>query len=314
MKLGFLYAGQGSQHPGMGADLYEEYAAFRRVFDESAVDFDLKTVCFSDPEGVLSQTEYTQPCMVAFSAGVTAVLKELGIEPFVAAGLSLGEYSALQAAGVWDSATAVRVVAFRGQAMMKAAKGKDCAMAAVLGLSREKVLEACQEASTVGIVEACNFNCAGNIAIGGETSAVQEAVRLALEKGAKRCVPLKVSGPFHTSIMRPAGDALRDYFQTIPFGKPAIPVLFNCLGREMGDQDTIPALLERQVQSSVYMEDCIWRMADMGVDAIIEIGPGKVLSGFVRKTVPGMPCFKVESVADLQALPAALEGVEKHEA
>ena len=308
MKLGFLYAGQGSQHPGMGEDLYQEYETFRKVFDEKSVDFDLKQVCFSDPDGVLSQTEYTQPCMVAFAAGITAVLKEMGIEPAVAAGLSLGEYSALNAAGVWDSKTAVQIAAFRGQAMMKASSGLDCAMTAVLGLDRESVREACREASKFGIVEACNFNCEGNIAIGGETKAVEEASRLAKEKGAKRCVPLKVSGPFHTSIMRPAGDALREYFKTIDFGEPSIPVLFNCLGKEMGPEDTIAGLLERQVQNSVYMEDCIARMAEMGIDAFVEIGPGKVLSGLVRKTVPKMHCYRVETAADILALAGAVKG------
>ncbi len=310
MKLGFLYAGQGSQHAGMGADLYEQFPAFRQVLDSIQLDFDLKQVCFADPDGVLTRTEYTQPCMVAFATGVTAVLKEMGIVPDVAAGLSLGEYSALQAAGVWDAATTVKIAAFRGNAMMQAARGRDCAMSAILGLEREKVLEACRIGQAAGIVEASNFNCAGNIAIGGETSAVEKAVAAAKALGAKRCVPLKVSGPFHTSIMKPAGDALRDFFKTIEFGTPQIPVLFNCLGREAGPEDTIPDLLERQVQKSVYMEDCIRRMAALGVEAFIEIGPGKVLSGFVRKTTPGIPCYKVESVEEITQLPHWLKGVQ----
>ncbi len=310
MKLGFLYAGQGSQHAGMGADLYEQYPAFRQVLDSIRLDFDLKKTCFEDPDGVLTRTEFTQPCMVAFAVGVTAILKEMGIEPALAAGLSLGEYSALQAAGVWDAATTVKIAAFRGNAMMQAAKGIDCAMSAVLGLEREKVLEACRIGQAAGIVEACNFNCAGNIAIGGETAAVAKAVEAAKALGAKRCVPLKVSGPFHTPIMKPAGDALREFFQTIPFGTPQIPVLFNCLGHEAGPEDTIPELLERQVQKSVYMEDCIRRMAEMGAEAFIEIGPGKVLSGFVRKTTPEISCYKVESAEEIAGLPAWLKGVQ----
>lgn len=309
MKLGFLYAGQGTQHPGMGADLYEAYPAFRAVFDEAALDFDLKTLCFTDPDGLLNQTQYTQPCMVAFAAGVTAILAEQGIQPAVAVGLSLGEYSALQAAGVFSPQEAIQTVAFRGKAMAKAAEGVPCSMIAVLGLDREPLQAACREAASLGTVEISNYNCPGQIVIGGQQEAVAKAAELAKAAGAKRCMPLKVSGPFHTSMLKAAGDDLGEYFKTIAFGTPAIPVLFNCLGGEMGDADSIPALLERQVQSSVYLEDCILRMGDMGVDAIIEIGPGKALSGFVKKTLPGLPVFVVETQADIQALPEKLKGV-----
>ncbi len=309
MKLGFLFAGQGTQHPGMGADLYEAYPSFRGIFDQAALDFDLKTLCFTDPDGLLNETQYTQPCMVAFAAGLTAVLAEMGIVPHVAAGLSLGEYAALQVAGVFDAQTAIQTVAFRGKAMAKAAEGVPCSMMAVLGLDRDSLQAACQEASSLGVVEISNYNCPGQIVIGGETAAVARAAELAKEAGAKRCLPLKVSGPFHTSMLKAAGDDLRDYFTTLSFGEPKIPVLFNCLGGEMGPQDTIPALLERQVQSSVYLEDCIRKMGDMGVDAIVEIGPGKALSGFVKKTLPGLPVFAVETLADVEALPEKLKGV-----
>lgn len=310
MKLGFLYAGQGAQHPGMGADLYEDYPVFRAALDGAAVDFDLKAVSFTDPEGILNETQYTQPCMVAFAVGVTDLLAERGIVPAVAAGLSLGEYAALYAAGVFDAASAVKTAAFRGKAMADAAKGVESAMMAVLGADRETVAAACKEASAIGVAEPCNYNCPGQIVIGGEKAAVEKAAAIAKEKGAKRCMPLKVSGPFHTSLLKPAGDALREYFQTIPFGELKIPVLYNCLGGEKTAQDSIPALLERQVQSSVYMEDCIRAMAGMGVDAIVEIGPGKALSGFVKKTVPGLPAFAVETAADVEALPELLKEVE----
>ena len=203
MKLGFLYAGQGSQHAGMGADLYEQYPAFRAVIDSAEVDFDLKEVSFTDSQGVINQTRYTQPCMVAFAAGLTAVLREKGIVPSAAAGLSLGEYSALHAAGVCDAATAVKLVAF---------------------------------------------------------------------------------------------------------AEPRIPVIFNCLGTVKDDSVTIPELLVRQVQSSVYMEDSIRTMAAMGVDALVEIGPGKALSGFVKKTDKSITTYAVETVEDLEAAVAALKG------
>ena len=313
MKLGFLYAGQGSQHPGMGADLYQAFPAFRAVFDRAAdcVDFDLKEVSFTDAQGVLNQTRYTQPCMVAFAAGLTAVLREWGIVPAVAAGLSLGEYSALHAAGVFDAATAVRLVAFRGKAMEEAARGHDSAMMAVLNLDREPLREACQAASQLGCVVIANYNCPGQLVIGGDRAAVEKAAALAKEKGARRCLPLKVSGPFHTPLMAPAGEALQDYFRGVAFAEPSIPVIFNCLGDEKPETVTIPELLVQQVQSSVCMEDSIRKMAAMGMDAIVEIGPGKALSGFVKKTVPQVPVCSVETAADVEALPETLRQLKK---
>ena len=308
MSLAFLYAGQGTQHPGMGADLYEAYPAFRAVVDSADVDFDLKTTMFSDPDGVLNQTEYTQPCMVAFAAGMTAILAEKGITPAYAAGLSLGEYSALQCAGVFTAQQAVSLAAFRGRAMASAAAGRPCGMTAVLGLDRDKLRAACEAAAPEGVVEIANYNCPGQLVIGGQKAAVDAAAAKAKELGAKRCLPLKVSGPFHTSLLAPAGDALRERFKTETFGAMQFPVLFNCLGREMGEGDTIPALLERQVQSSVYMEDTIRRMAELGVERIVEIGPGKVLSGFVKKTVPSIRTCAVETCADIDALCEALKG------
>lgn len=231
MSLTFLYAGQGSQHPGMGADLYEAYPVFKEILDSAQVDFDLKAVSFTDPDGVLNQTEYTQPCMVAFAAGMTAILTQLGIQPDYAAGLSLGEYSALQCAGVFTTQQAISLAAFRGKAMASAASGMACGMTAVLGLDREKLQQARDQASDLGVVEIANYNCPGQLVIGGQKEAVDKAAALAKELGAKRCMPLKVSGPFHTSLLRPAGDALREKFQEITFGTPKFPVLFNCLGR-----------------------------------------------------------------------------------
>ena len=307
MSIAFLYAGQGSQHPGMGADLYETYPQFRAVLDGADLDFDVKEVSFQDSQGVLNETRYTQPCMVAFAVGVTQILNHEGIRPDYVAGLSLGEYSALQAAGVFNPQQAISLVAFRGKVMAEAAKGVPCGMTAVLGLDREKLEQACEQASSLGVVAIANYNCPGQLVIGGHQEAVDEAARLAKEMGARRCMPLKVSGPFHTPLLKPAGDALAEKFKGETFGEMQVPVLFNCLGREMGPDDTIPALLERQVQSSVYMEDTIRRLAELGVDTIVEIGPGKVLSGFVRKTTPEIKTYAVETVADVQALVQALK-------
>ena len=302
MKLAILYAGQGSQHPGMGKDLYEAYPAFRAAFDAAELDFDLKRTCFEDPDGVLNQTEYTQPCMVAFAAGVTAVLRENGVQADTLAGLSLGEYSALEAAGVFTAKQAVELAAYRGKAMADAAKGIDCGMTAVLNLDRDALAKCCAEAADLGVVQICNYNGPGQLVIGGEKAAVDKAAELAKAAGARRCLPLKVSGPFHTTLMAPAGDALAKRFASEAFGAMQTPVLFNCLGREKTDAESIPALLEKQVQSSVYMEDTLRRLGELGVTDILEVGPGKALSGFVKKTLGAdVHCTAVETAEELEA-------------
>lgn len=300
MNLAFLYAGQGSQHAGMGQDLYEAYPLFRQILDDAPVDFDLKKLCFEGPEDQLSQTRYTQPCMVAFAAGITALLKERGIVPQAAAGLSLGEYSALQAAGVFTPREAIALAAFRGKAMEEAAQGMESAMYAVLNLDRNTLEEVCRKASEKGPVYLANYNCPGQIVIGGSREGAEEACRLALETGARRCLPLKVSGPFHTPLMAPAGKALEEHFAGLTFGEMTFPVYFNCLGRPKTAEETIPQLLVRQVQTSVYMEDTIRHMADAGIDTIVEVGPGKALSGFVKKTAPQIRTIPVETAQQLE--------------
>ncbi len=304
MKLGFLYAGQGSQAVGMGKDLYESYPAFRQVLDAANPGFDVKTVSFEGPAETLNETKYTQPCMVAFAVGLTRVLAEEGIRPDMAAGLSLGEYSALYAAGVLEEKQVLDLVAFRGNAMQSAVKGRDCGMIAVLGLDREKVFEGTARIRAQFpelVCEPANFNCPGQITVSGDAEAVNAAAEVMKELGAKRVMPVKVSGPFHTSLMKPAGDALAERFKGESFGEMQIPVIFNTLGHEKSAEETIPQLLEKQVQTSVYFEDTIRYMAEQGVELFVEIGPGKTLSKFVQKTVE-VPCVTVEKAEDIAVL------------
>ena len=308
MKLAFVYAGQGSQHVGMGKDFYEEFPAFADIFDRAPVDFDLKQLCFEGPEERLAQTRYTQPCMAAFAVGVTDLLYREGVRPQGVAGLSLGEYSALYAAGVFSRGAVISTVALRGRAMEEAAAGLDCGMTAVLGLDREKLQQACARAEVLGVVQICNYNCPGQLVIGGEKAAVDRAGELAKELGAKRCMPLKVSGPFHTPLMKPAGEALARHFNRISFQPMALPVYFNCKGGPMEEGDAVPALLEKQVQSPVYWEDTIRRMEADGIDTVVEIGPGKALCGFFKKTSPGMKAYHIDTAADFHSVVSALKG------
>ncbi|WP_330366802.1 ACP S-malonyltransferase [Butyrivibrio sp. WCD3002] len=307
MKTAFLFAGQGSQHKGMGEDLYRDYEEFRQVYDNAETDFDLKKMCFEDENGLLSKTRYTQPCMVAFAAGVSAILKKLGIKADMMAGLSLGEYSALCASGVFDEKTVIRLAAFRGDAMTKAAEGVDSAMTAVMGLGRQELQSCVDEAEGLGVVSICNDNCPGQLVIGGEKAAVSAAAEFAKNRGAKRCVPLNVSGPFHTSLMESAGDELEKYFENLDFGNEKVPVVFNLTGKELLPDQTIPELLKGQVKSGVKMTDSLNYMLDKGVRRFVEIGPGKALTGFVKrcakeKQIDDIECYTVETSEDIEAL------------
>lgn len=309
MKLAFLYAGQGSQRVGMGRDLYEAYPAFRPFLDSPAAGFDIKELCFNGPDEMLSQTRYTQPCMVAFGAGVTRLLFDEGIVPYMAAGLSLGEYSALHAASVFDAHTVISLAAFRGSVMQEAAKGIDCAMSAVLGMDGERLTEVCRRAAALsgGVCEIANRNCPGQIVIAGHANAVKEASSIALLEGARKIMPLKVSGPFHTSLMTAAGGALRKRFSSIDFGDMAFPVVFNVTGKPLGEGESVAELLERQVSGSVLFEDSLRFLEQRGVDTVLEIGPGRVLSGFAKKT---MSNIKVYCAEDTESLKAAIEGLK----
>ncbi len=303
MKCAFMYAGQGSQRPGMGLDLYEQFPAFAGIIDRAeAVHPGLKDLMFYDDGERLSRTENTQPALAAFAAGVTAVLYDAGIRPDFAAGLSLGEYSALCAAGVFDVETLIRVTAFRGGVMQKAGEGKDTCMSAILGLSSDQVRQICEEASAHGAVSVANYNTPVQTVVAGYAAAVARAEAMAKAAGARRCIRLNVSSAFHTELMEPASRALHTYFETTDFGEMQFPVIFNTTARPLAraEGETIPGLLERQVKSSVQMADTIRYLIGAGVEKIIEIGPGAAISGFVRKTERGIRTVSIDTADDLK--------------
>lgn len=312
MKIGFLYAGQGAQHVGMGKDLYETYPEFKEVFDGLSLDFDVKKCCFEGPEEQLNQTRYTQPCMVAFAVAMTKVLANKGIKPEMAAGLSLGEYSALHAAGVFEDNQVIDLVAFRGKSMEEAVTGRETGMIAVMNLDRDSIKECCKQAEEefandpCHVAEVANYNTPAQVTVSGDQKVIDRAGELMLEKGAKRIVPVKVSGPFHTSLMKPAGDKLAERFKSETFKEMAFPVLFNATGKELEAGKTIPEMLEVQVQSSVYFEDTIKYMMEQGIDTFVEIGPGKTLSSFVKKIDRSYTTYNVEDVDSLNAFLEAM--------
>ena len=307
-KIGFVYAGQGSQVVGMGKSFYDNYQVAKDVFDQIDLDIDVKKLCFEGPIEELSKTSNTQPCMVAVAVVATKLLKENGINPDYVAGLSLGEYSALNAAGVLDDQTAINLVRFRGQAMGEAAAGIESKMIAIIGLDRDLLNEAVNEASELGVVSIANYNCPGQLVIGGEAKAVTKASELALEKGARRAIPLNTSGPFHTKLLEAASVKLKERFETVTFNEMKVPVIFNSTAKELAEDTTVAKMLEKEVMSSGYFEDSIRYMIANGVDTIIEIGPGKVLSGFVRKIDRKIKTYQVEDQASLEKTLAGLKG------
>ena len=306
MNLGILFAGQGSQKVGIGKDFYEKSQAFKKIFD--LLTDKQKKIAFEGPMEELSETVNTQPILVAFAGGVMEELKLAGVKPKMVAGLSLGEYSALYSAGAFDGETLMDVINLRATEMDKASKGIECAMYAILAMEREELEKCCEESRDLGVVSMVNFNCPGQIVISGEKKAVEKCAQLAREKGAKRCMPLSVSGPFHTELMKPAGIALKKRFGEIEFNDMEFPVIFNAIGREKNHDETIRDLLTKQVSSSVYFEDSIRYMKKHGIDTIIEIGPGKTLSSFVRKTEKDIKCFNIETYEDLEKTLENLKG------
>ncbi|MBI2842460.1 MAG: ACP S-malonyltransferase [Armatimonadetes bacterium] len=287
-RLAFVFPGQGAQSVGMGRELYESFSAARAVFETAneTLGFDLSKMMFEGPEEELTRTANTQPALlVASVAALRAVQSAVDVQPVLTAGHSVGEYAALVAAGSIDPDQAVRLVRRRGELMDEAAVRKPGTMVAVLGLQAEDVRAAVEEAQSAGIVDIANFNCPGQIVISGETAAVEEAGRLARERGAKRVIPLKVSGAFHSRLMADAAEAMMSELEKASIADPTVPVVANVTADTVHTAGDVRDALARQIVESVRWEESVKKMASEGAEGFIEIGPGTVLAGLINRIV-----------------------------
>lgn len=303
-KLAFIFPGQGAQKAGMGKDFYENSEAARSFFDQAQkiLDFDLKEMCFGEHEE-LNLTEYTQPCMVSVCLAIVRELKKRGINPDITAGLSLGEYAAVAAAGGMNELDAIKLVRRRGILMQSTVPAGEGAMAAVLGLDAKKIEEILESFENVWIA---NYNCPGQIVITGLINEVQQASLALKEAGAKRVVELKVSGPFHSLLLKPAGEALLKEMESMSFSPLQVPYVANATAEIVTDSKKISTFFAKGIYSSVRWQQSIETMLENGVDTFVEIGPGKTLAGFMRKIAPKATVYNVSSFEDAIALEKCL--------
>ena len=296
-KIVFMFPGQGAQYVGMGKDFYEKEKAAREIFEKAShiTGLDIPAICFEENEK-LSITEYTQIAMVTVEIAILKVLEERGIRPQAAAGLSLGEYGAIVAAGVMQADTALAIVRRRGVYMQEAVPTGG-AMAAVLELSTDVIEETCEQ--TEGIVSIANYNCPGQIVITGEADAVRRAGEALQQKGAKRVVPLNVSGPFHSQMLTGAGERLRKDLERAQLLEFSIPYVANLTADYVRSTEPVRELLEKQISSPVRWQQSVERLLADGFDTFVEIGPGRTLSSFVKKINREVTVLNVDKYEDL---------------
>ncbi|MBP2650137.1 MAG: fabD [Firmicutes bacterium] len=302
-KTAFVFPGQGSQTVGMGKDLYDNFAVAKAVFEEAdeALGFSITDMCFNGPEEELMKTYNTQPAILTVSVACYRVLKEAGIDADIVAGHSLGEYSALVAAGALSFKEAVVLVHKRGQFMQQAVPLGEGGMAAILGMDRASIIEVCRSIEEQGrAVQAVNFNCPGQVVIAGNTEGVATAAEALKKAGAKRAISLPVSAPFHSSLMKPAAEKLAVELAKTAVNDAEIAVVANVTGTIITEGDAIRESLVRQAASPVLWEDCVAQMLEFGANVFVEVGPGKVLTGFTKKIAKESTTFNVENVASLQ--------------
>lgn len=313
MKIGYIFPGQGTQAVGMGKDIYEKYEEARNVYKliDNALNENIEKLTYEKSQDELNKTENTQISIYVMSMAILKILESKGIKPVAAAGLSLGEYSALTAAGVISLEDGAKIVRTRGKLMQNLAPDGNWAMAAIIGLEDNQVEEACSKV-TDGFVKAVNYNCPGQVVVSGEKDAVVKAMENAKELGAKRVIELKTSGPFHTEKLQEASAELKKELEKVNFQSFEIPVIKNYNGEKYTAEDNMVEILANHVVNPVKFGKSIETMLEMGVDTFIEIGPGKTLSGFVKKV-----CKKLEkeanvfNIENVETLESTLETIEK---
>ncbi|MCR4401905.1 MAG: ACP S-malonyltransferase [Firmicutes bacterium] len=312
-RIALVFPGQGAQYVGMGKELASRYAEARQVFEEAddALGFRLSELCFQGSAEDLALTQNTQPAVLTVSVAVFRVLESMGMQPSIVAGHSLGEYSALVAAGCLGFSQAVRLVRRRGELMQAAVPPGVGAMAAIVGLGRIDVVRCCEDArnSGAGDVNAANFNAPDQVVISGETGAVRVAGELCSRAGARRVIPLRVSGPFHSKLMTSASSAFEAELRGVDLGTPAVPVVCNVTGRASCDADELREMLVKQMSSPVLWEESVRYMWETGARAFVEAGPGKTLTGLVRRIVPEAQAVAAEASAPMEDALEFIKGV-----
>lgn len=303
-KTAFLFPGQASQYVGMGKDLYEKFGIARNIFDraDEIMEMDLRQICFEGPEEELKKTYITQPAIFVHSVSVFYILQEMSVKPDGVAGHSLGEYSALVAAGSLSFEDGLRLVKERGRLMYEAGIEQAGTMAAIIGLSPEQVYEICEKLSEDGVVQPANFNSPGQIAISGDVESVQKAIEQAKEMGAKKAVELVVSGAFHSPLMNSAQEGLKKVLEQTEINAAAVPLYSNVEAEPVQDEHKIRQLLYQQLSKPVLWQTLIENMIKDGYDRFYENGPGKVLRGLHKRINKSVPCIEIGNVQNLENL------------